>query len=55
LPRLTDAQASIVCRRTDQHRFGTHSIFIGVVEDVAVREDVDPLIYLNGAYGAAAV
>jgi len=54
-PRLTDAQASLICRRTDQHRFGTHSIFIGVVEDVAVREDVDPLLYLNGAYGTAAV
>jgi flavin reductase (DIM6/NTAB) family NADH-FMN oxidoreductase RutF len=54
-PRLTDAQASIICRRIDQHRFGTHSIFIGVVEDVAVREDVDPLLYLNGAYGVASV
>jgi flavin reductase (DIM6/NTAB) family NADH-FMN oxidoreductase RutF len=50
-PRLTEAQATIVCRRTDQHRFGTHSIFIGVVEDVAVRDEVDPLVYLNGVYG----
>ena len=50
-PRLRDAQATIVCRRTDQHRFGTHSIFIGVVEDVAVRDEVDPLVYLTGSYG----
>ena len=49
-PRLVDAQASILCRRIDHHQFGTHSIFIGVVEDAAVREDVHPLLYLNGQY-----
>ena len=52
-PRLLEAQASVVCRRIDHHRFGTHSIFIGVVEDATVREDVDPLVYLDGAYGGA--
>lgn len=51
-PRLPDAQASILCRRIDHHRFGTHSIFIGVVEDVRARADVRPLIYLNGSYGS---
>jgi flavin reductase (DIM6/NTAB) family NADH-FMN oxidoreductase RutF len=50
-PRLTDAQVSFLCRRTDHHQFGTHSIFIGVVEDVAFRGEVDPLLYLNGQYG----
>lgn len=52
-PRLIDAQASILCRRIDHHQFGTHSIFIGVVEDVVVRPDVDPLLYLDGKYGSA--
>jgi flavin reductase (DIM6/NTAB) family NADH-FMN oxidoreductase RutF len=52
-PRLLDAQAALLCRRTDHHRFGTHSIFIGVVENVTVREDVRPLIYVNGEYSAA--
>ena len=52
-PRLIEAQASFLCRRIDHHRFGTHSIFIGVVEDVVVREDVEPLIYLNGEYRTA--
>jgi flavin reductase (DIM6/NTAB) family NADH-FMN oxidoreductase RutF len=52
-PRLVDAQASMLCRRIDHHQFGTHSIFIGVVEDVAVREDVHPLVYLNGRYLSA--
>jgi flavin reductase (DIM6/NTAB) family NADH-FMN oxidoreductase RutF len=52
-PRLIDAQASLLCRRIDHHRFGTHSIFIGLVEDAMVREEVDPLLYLNGQYGRA--
>lgn len=52
-PRLVDAQATILCRRTDSHSFGTHSIFIGVVEEATAREEVDPLIYLDGRYGGA--
>lgn len=52
-PRLIDAQASMLCRRIDHHQFGTHSIFIGVVEEVSVREDVHPLVYLNGRYLSA--
>jgi flavin reductase len=49
-PRLIDAQAAIVCRRIDSHSFGTHSIFIGVVEEVMVRDEVYPLVYLDGAF-----
>jgi flavin reductase (DIM6/NTAB) family NADH-FMN oxidoreductase RutF len=52
-PRLLDAQASILCRRIDHHQFGTHSIFIGVVEDVVVRREIDPLVYLDGKYRSA--
>ncbi|HEY7810232.1 MAG TPA: flavin reductase family protein [Allosphingosinicella sp.] len=51
-PRLLDAQAALLCRRTEHHLFATHSIFIGVVEEVLVREDVRPLVYLNGDYVA---
>lgn len=51
-PRLAAAQASMLCRITDLHQFGTHSIFIGVVEDALVREDVDPLVYLDGRFGS---
>jgi len=49
-PRLRGAQASILCRRIDHHRFGTHSIFIGVVEEVVTRAEVDPLLYLDGKF-----
>jgi flavin reductase (DIM6/NTAB) family NADH-FMN oxidoreductase RutF len=52
-PRLADAQASLLCRRIDHHQFGTHSIFIGVVEEVRVRGEVDPLLYLDGSYRGA--
>jgi len=52
-PRLPDAQASLLCRRIDHHPFGTHSIFIGVVEDVILRPDVQPLVYLDGHYVTA--
>ena len=51
-PRLAEAQAFLACRRIDHHQFGTHSIFIGVVEEAVVREEVDPLVYLNGRYGS---
>lgn len=53
-PRLADAQAAILCRRIRHFPYGTHSIFIGEVEEVAVRGDVDPLLYVNGRYGGAA-
>ena len=53
-PRLRGAQASILCRRTDCHRFGTHSIFIGVVEEVLTRAEIDPLLYLDGKFCSAA-
>lgn len=52
-PRLVDAQATILCRRIDHHQFGTHSIFIGLVEEAAARDDVHPLLYLDGRYGSA--
>lgn len=52
-PRLVDAQATALCRRIDSHSFGTHSIFIGVVEEADAREQVDPLVYLDGRFGGA--
>lgn len=53
-PRLIEAQATILCRLSDSHSFGTHSIFIGVVEAAWTRDEVDPLIYLNGRYASLA-
>jgi flavin reductase len=52
-PRLGDAQAAILCRRIRHFPYGTHSIFIGEVEEVVVRGDIDPLLYVDGRYGGA--
>ena len=53
-PRLADAQAAILCRRIRHFPYGTHSIFVGEVEEVKVRGDVDPLLYVDGRYRGAA-
>ncbi|WP_321394821.1 flavin reductase family protein [Emcibacter sp.] len=50
-PVLKDAQAVILCRRTENLTYGSHEIFIGDVIGADVREDIKPLIYLNGEYG----
>lgn len=52
-PRLADAQAAILCRRIQHFPYGTHSIFIGEVEEVSVRGDVNPLVYVDGRYAGA--
>ena len=51
-PTLKGAQAVILCRRMENHTYGSHEIFIGDVVGVETRDDVDPLIYLNGEYGS---
>ncbi|HEX9948242.1 MAG TPA: flavin reductase family protein, partial [Allosphingosinicella sp.] len=48
-----EAQAAILCRRIRHFPYGTHSIFVGEVEEVTVRGDVDPLLYVDGRYGGA--
>lgn len=47
---LADAQASIICKKTVTVPHGTHSLFIGEVQNVRFRERPAPLIYLNAAY-----
>jgi flavin reductase (DIM6/NTAB) family NADH-FMN oxidoreductase RutF len=51
LPYLLDAQAAFACRATENHRYGTHEIFIGDVEHVFLHGQVDPLIYVDSRYG----
>ncbi|MBK8466503.1 MAG: flavin reductase family protein [Chloracidobacterium sp.] len=50
IPVLKDALASLECRLTFSYHGGDHSIFVGQVENVTVR-DGDPLVYFRGAYG----
>lgn len=53
LPYLEDAQANFMCRNDRTVEYGTHTIFIGVVEDVRTSGAVDPLIYVDGRYTVA--
>ena len=50
LPYLTDSQASIFCHRQKAVDHGSHSIFIGVVDQVLTADEICPLLYSNGAY-----
>jgi len=51
-PYLLEAQSSFVCRNVSKLEFGTHGIFVGQVEQVHLREQNDPLVYMDGRYGA---
>jgi flavin reductase (DIM6/NTAB) family NADH-FMN oxidoreductase RutF len=50
LPYLEDAQASFLCRNERAIDYGTHTVFIGVVEEVLTSGAVDPLVYVDGRY-----
>ena len=49
VPILKDALASLECRLTFAYHGGDHSIFVGQVENVIVREG-DPLVYFQHEY-----
>ena len=53
-PYLVEAQSTFVCRNVSRHEFGTHGIFVGQVEEVYMRDRNDPLVYMDGRYGAFA-
>ncbi|MFA5121029.1 flavin reductase family protein [Zavarzinia sp.] len=50
VPYLVDAQANIFCRVDALMLYGTHTIFVGKVEEVRLFGDVSPLIYQDGRY-----
>lgn len=53
VPYLVEAQANMFCRRTAAIPYGTHTIFIGEVEEAASRDVVAPLVYQDAAYCVA--
>jgi flavin reductase (DIM6/NTAB) family NADH-FMN oxidoreductase RutF len=53
VPCLAGAQASIVCRNANSLHHGTHTIFVGDVEEVTVDGVPEPLVYMDGKYGRA--
>lgn len=54
LPFLQGAQANFMCRNDCSMEYGTHAIFIGIVEEVLTSGGVDPLLYVGGRYTRAA-
>lgn len=51
VPVLAGAQAVLVCTLAQTTTFGTHTIFIGTVDAVRIRDEIDPLIYQDGYFG----
>lgn len=50
VPVLASAQSSLVCKLVHAHDFGTHSIFIGELEEARHRQDATPLTYFDRSY-----
>lgn len=49
IPVLEDALANLQCRLAHSFEGGDHTIFIGEVEEVTLRDDA-PLVYFRGGY-----
>lgn len=54
LPIIEDALASFDCALEAEHRYGTHSVFIGRVLSAATNPRRNPLLYLDGRFGTFA-
>jgi flavin reductase (DIM6/NTAB) family NADH-FMN oxidoreductase RutF len=51
-PYLGSALASIQCVKESAVDYGSHTVFIGRVLSVRNREDIAPLVYVDGSYVA---
>jgi flavin reductase (DIM6/NTAB) family NADH-FMN oxidoreductase RutF len=52
VPYLANAQANLFCGKEQEINYGSHTIFIGRVLQALTREDISPLVYRDGCYGA---
>lgn len=50
MPCLVGAQANVLCEVEGSYSHGTHRIFVGLVREVLVRQQVNPLLYQDGRY-----
>lgn len=50
LPYLVDAQANLFCDIDQAISYGSHTIFIGRVNEIRIGELVSPLLYADGQY-----
>jgi flavin reductase (DIM6/NTAB) family NADH-FMN oxidoreductase RutF len=54
IPYLGDAQSAILCRQDGKFSYGTHSIFIGRIQQIHNGAEINPLVYLDGGYTTTA-
>jgi flavin reductase (DIM6/NTAB) family NADH-FMN oxidoreductase RutF len=50
VPALSDSLVSFDCRVGDIFEVGSHSVFVGLIDDVFFGESGDPLVYCNGTF-----
>jgi flavin reductase len=50
---LSDAQASLFCTVSSVVPFANHSIVLGCVDDISVRDEIDPLLFEDGRLAIA--
>lgn len=51
MPYLETAQANVFCRIDGDMEYGTHTIFVGRVEHVRLRDNANVLVYQDGSLG----
>lgn len=54
IPYLGDAQSAILCTQDGHFSYGTHSIFIGRIQQIHNSAAISPLVYLDGGYTTTA-
>lgn len=54
IPFLEDAQAVLFCKVKERLDFGTHTLFVAIVEEISRKPEPAPLVYCQGSYGSFA-
>ena len=52
VPALSDSLVSFDCRVGDAIEIGTHSVFVGLIDEVFFGDSGDPLVYSNGTFSS---
>jgi flavin reductase len=54
VPHLADAVVTLFCRVDAQLDYGTHTLFVGAVEEILLsRQNEEPLLWRNGSFANA--
>jgi flavin reductase (DIM6/NTAB) family NADH-FMN oxidoreductase RutF len=52
VPALSDSLVTFDCRVDGILEVGTHSVFVGLIDDVFFGESGDPLVFCNGTFSS---